>query len=459
MTAQLKEQIKKLPTESGIYLFKNSKNRSLYIGKALNLRNRAKSYLKTSNPRLQQMILETKKVDFIETGGDIEALILESQYIKKYQPPFNIMLRDDKQYAFVVFGEDEYPKIFITHQPEKDIVSSKYHVVRNDNKLKNHTTYYKLHTTDSYIGPFTEVGALKTTLRLLRRIFPYCTCTQTHHNYCLNYHIGKCPGFCCLKQQNQNLKLKNQNAKFYEKNIQHIKSILSGKKSSVTKNLEKEMKTLSKKQKYEKAQELQYKIKKIKRVFENARIIQDLPPFMIYHKDSQTMDFLQTLLNLRTPLRRIECYDIANIQGKHAVGAMVVFTNGQPDKNEYRKFKIYTKQTSDDTGMLKEVLTRRFNHSEWPYPDLIIIDGGKGQLSASLKAVSNFQFPISKKLEIIALTKNEKHMGYKIITENGKEISLSKLPLNTKNFLLQIDSEAHRFAISYYRQLHRKSIK
>ncbi len=419
-TAQLKEQVKNLPAGSGIYLFKNDKNKPIYIGKALNLKNRLSNYLKTSDDRIQKMIMEAKKLDFILTESDIEALILESQYIKKYMPDFNIMLRDDKQYGFVAFTQEKYPKIFITHHPMSD---------------------------EDFIGPFTEIGALKTTLRLLRKIFPYCTCTQTHHNYCLNYHIGKCPGFCCLKKPETN----DEQLKTYDKNIKAIKDILSGKKSSLIKNLEKEMKSLSDKQEYEKARNLQYKIEKLKRVFENAQIIQ-----------RQTTDNTETLIELKKILKisdlpvRIEAFDIANIQGKHAVGGMSVFSNGVPDKNQYRKFKIYTKNTADDTGMLKEVLTRRFRHPEWPMPDLILIDGGKGQLNTALQVLQDTKYKIQD-TKIIALTKNEHHIGYKITLKN-KEILLSKLSISLKNFLIQIDSEAHRFSISYYRKLHRKSL-
>ncbi|MDO8495853.1 MAG: GIY-YIG nuclease family protein [bacterium] len=427
---QLKEQIKKLPTRPGIYLFKNSKNKPLYIGKALNLKNRLKSYLKTSDPRLGQMILETKKINFIKTESDIEALILESQYIKKYRPDFNIVLRDDKQYGFVGFTHstssgqaEEYPKIFITHQP-----------------IKN----------EGFIGPFTDIGALKITLRLLRRIFPYCTCKQTHHNYCLNYHIGKCIGVCCLKHNEH----KNKEHKRYLKSIKAIKDILSGKKSSLIKKLEKEMKILSDQQEYEQALELQYKIEKLKRVFQNATIIENLKlknENYSGQRDKLAPIELQKLLKLKQLPARIEAYDIANIQGKYAVGAMVVFENGEPNKNEYRKFKIYTKNTADDTAMLKEVLTRRFNHPEWTMPDLILIDGGKAQFNTAKSIIKN--------IPIIALTKNEKHQGHKIITQSQKEVSLSELSTPLKNLILQINSEAHRFAISYYRKLHAKSIK
>lgn len=416
-TAQLKEQLKKLPNKPGVYLFKNSE-KILYIGKALSLKNRVSNYLKAEDSRLKKMISEATKIDFIETKNDIEALILESQYIKKNRPDFNIMLRDDKQYFYVGLTNDLYPKVFLTHQPQ--------------NAERNQI---------EFIGPFTDGSALKTTLRLLRRIFPYCTCKQSHNNYCLNYHIGKCIGDCCLKKtETDNLKRLT-----YKKNIKAIKDLLSGKKSSLIKDLQKEMRELSSKEEYEKAIVLQEKIEKIKRIFENALIIRDAK------ESSNVLKELAEVVGIERTITRIEAYDIANIQGTYAVGAMVVFTNGKPDKNEYRKFKIYTKNSPDDTGMLREVLIRRFKHPEWASPDLVIIDGGKGQLN-SARSITHPDIPV------ISIAKNEKHLGYKMLLMNN-EISLTKLSINLKNLLLQIDSEAHRFAISYYRHLHKKSVK
>jgi excinuclease ABC subunit C len=414
----------------------------------------------------------------VETDSEIEALIMESQYIKRYKPAFNIMLRDDKQFGFVGFTHsthsnasgqassgqaEDYPKIFITHQP-KTVSSFQFLVSRNSDKLK--TKHYKPET--SYIGPFTDMGALKTTLRYLRQIFPYCTCKQLHNNFCLNYHIGKCVGFCCLK--NQAVSNKQKVIRDYKKNIKVIKDILSGKKNYLLKNLEKEMVKLGKeaarsdnrseraslkeREKFNEAIELRNKIEKIKRVFENAKIIKSID--ISKYQYENVLVKLQHFFGLSQTPTRIEGYDVANIQGKHAVGTMVVFTDGRPNKNEYRKFKIYTKNTPDDTAMLKEILIRRFNHPDWKFPDLILMDGGKTQLSAALKVISNYNLLIA----VVALTKDERHRGNKIyITRENDPISLSKLPANVKNLLLQIDAEAHRFAISYYRKLHIKDVK
>ncbi len=420
-TAQLKEAIKKFPHRAGIYIFKNTKNKPLYIGKALDLKNRVGSYLKTKDQRMRKMVELAQSLKFIPTQSEIEALILESQMVKRYRTQFNIMLRDDKQYFFVGFTKNDMPRIYLTHQPD----------------------------SNKCIGPFTDGNALKITLRFLRSIFPYCTCKQTHHNYCLNYHIGKCLGFCCLKSE-----ASNKNKKTYANNTKAIEKILSGKKNSFVKELKKEAGNVAKRGNFKKAIELHSKIEKLERIFKNARIIRSSEIMKSYRSG------LESLLKLQKPIIRIEGYDVSNIQGAHATGSMVTFIHGQPDKNFYRKFKIHTKQTPDDTAMLREILERRFRHEEWPFPDLILIDGGKGQVNAARAAISKSKFLISKQIPIIALTKNKKHIGEKIYISGRKyPIFLTKLSPADKNLLLSINSEAHRFAIGYYRKLHRKLFK
>ena len=429
---KLKKLISGAPAGPGIYIFTDADNKKLYIGKASNIKARLSSYLKTSDHRILQMLSRATDIKTFETDSEIEALIMESQQIKRHQPSFNIMLRDDKQFFYVVFSNGNFPKISITHQPRQD--------------------------TD-FVGPFTDGTALKTTLRYLRKAFPYCACKKPHNNFCLNYHIGKCAGFCCLKKTELSIEYKV--LREYKKNIKALKNILSGKKILVIKSIEKEMKTTAKKGGLQKAIELRRKLKSIKRVFDNAKILNT--KYLILNtktekESSYPLKQLTRIVGMNRLPRRIEGYDIAHIQGKYAVGAMTVFTlqqsSGQvdynPDKNEYRKFKIYTKNTPDDTAMLKEILIRRFNHPEWPMPDLILIDGGKAQLNTAHKIVKN--------IPIIALTKNEKHLGVKFfVTGKKNPISLSKIPADVKNLLLRIDSEAHRFAISYYRQLHERA--
>ncbi len=241
--------------------------------------------------------------------------------------------------------------------------------------------------------------------------------------------------------------LKNQEMKFYQTNIKAIRDILSGKKVSLIKNLKKEMGQFAQKGELEKAIELRNKIKDVEQIFKNAKIIKNSDILKTYRSG------LESLLGLKKLIIRIEGYDISNLQGVHATGSMVTFINGIPDKNFYRKFKIHAKQSPDDTAMLKEVLERRFRHSEWPFPDLIIVDGGKGQLNAARSTLATFNISIP----IIGISKNEHHVGHQLITSGRKNpLSLTKLSPTDKNLLLQIDSEAHRFAIGYYRKLHRK---
>jgi excinuclease ABC subunit C len=249
----------------------------------------------------------------------------------------------------------------------------------------------------------------------------------------------------------------------YKRNIKSIKEILLGKKDSLLKDLEKEMIKFGKKQQFEKAIELRDKIEKIKKVFENAKIIKTFD-----QKNEELITDLENILELKELPNRIESYDIANIQGQHAVGVMVVFNlkqdfnqiNYVPNKNEYRKFKIYTQKSPNDTGMLKEVLMRRFKHTEWPIPDVILIDGGKGQLNSAHSVITNQSLNLnSKKIKIIALTKDRKHKGVKIyIWGKSKPIFLSNLSEDFKKLILNLDSEAHKLAINYYRLVHRRSL-
>src|SRR3989344_1665018 len=472
---------KKIPSSPGIYFFsagggKETLRRVLYIGKAANLKKRLNSYKKAADLRIQKMLETASKLDWQETGSEIEALILESQLIKKHRPLFNIMLRDDKQYFYVGIthstgskqAKEEFPRIFLTHQPRIE-TSNKRQGARKEKKET--WSLGSLSLVSEYMGPFTEGASIKTTLKLLRKIFPYCTCKQKHNRYCLNYHIGNCLGFCCLNEKgirDYELGIMEEQRKEYGKNIKAVKDILNGKRIPVLNHLQKEIGQLGENQEFEKAIVLRDKIAKLEKVFANAKVIKQ----MNYESGimNQTLKELAKVLQLKKIPERIEGYDVSNIQGRFATGSMVVFTpstlrdasgqasSGQatyhPDKNEYRKFKIRTVSPDQggDVAMLKEMLTRRFNHPEWQFPDLILIDGGKGQLNTALSV-------IPKNISVIALTKDKKHRGHHVFSNTKKTATpLFDWPLPVKNLILFIDSEAHRFAISYYRKLHRKTI-
>lgn len=214
------------------------------------------------------------------------------------------------------------------------------------------------------------------------------------------------------------------------------------------------MHRLAKQDEFEKAIELRQKLENLKRVFENARIIQRDTNTRMRANDTNVLSELKRILELPVVPRRIEAYDISNIQGAHAVGAMVTFTNGRPDKSFYRKFKIHTKQSPNDTAMLREIISRRFNHSEWPPPDLILVDGGIGQINTARKVLKEKRI----RIPVIGISKDERHRGKKMVLVVKRPIPLNNILSGVKNLMLNINSEAHRFAISYYRKTHRKRI-
>ena len=452
--ATLKNIVKNIPDTPGVYRFQDGKKQDIYIGKASSIKKRLGSYLKTTDSRIQKMIVSADHLTHIETDSDIEALILESQLIKQQRPQFNIMLRDDKQYFFVGFTNDNFPRIFLTHQPYSSggriLAPRPGEPVPSVPPLRGSpsTTGFKNRPPAEFVGPFTDGASLKATLKFLRNIFPYCTCSQKHHNFCLNYHIGKCLGVCCLKETQP-----REQHKRYMANIKALRDILNGRRPLLVKELKKEMEIAGKKHDFTRAIELRTKLERLERVFYNAQVIKHSEILKSFNSG------LPKLLKTRKPIIRIEGYDVSNIQGKHATGSMVTFINGLPDKNFYRKFNIKTVRGSNDTAMLREILERRLNHPEWPFPDLILIDGGKGQLNAALttlreSGIKNYES------RIIALSKDAHHKGHQIFIPNRKQpLPLTKLGVTDKNLLLTIDSEAHRFAINHYRKLHRNTLK
>lgn len=415
LARQLQEHIRRFPAKPGVYTFKNTHGAPLYIGKAANLKSRLSAYPKTADVRIQRMIEIAESIEFQETDSDIEALILESQLIKRHKPQFNIVMRDDKQYFYVIVTSDEFPRLVVTHQPILGLGKRAQSIGRK-RTLSPHL--YAL--TRNIVGPFTDGSSLKATLRILRRLFPYCTCTQKHHVRCLNAHIGKCPGYCCLK-----VPATSAQKAAYRRNIGIIRDILQGKRSRLVKALDHDA---------------------IRRVFRNAQI-----NVRMAHKEAPG---------------RVEGYDIAHIQGQHATGAMIVFTDGAPDTSQYRLFTIKTVTGADDTAMLKEVLIRRFNHhgpdapveAQWPLPDLIVVDGGKAQLNVVVQSLKIKNSTL--KIPVIALTKDDRHRGSHIYTTSSKTPTpLATLPVDTRDLILAVDAEAHRFAIAHYRKLHRKRLR
>ncbi len=412
----IKEKLKKLPKSPGIYFFKNKSKKIIYVGKASVLKNRVSQYFLKSQKhslKTQKLIENVFDFDILICDSEIDALIQEAYFIKKYNPKYNIVLRDDKNYFFVGITKEGFPRIFITHQVQK---------------IKN----------AKYIGPFTEGFALKETLKLLRKIFPYRHCVKLPKKACLQYHLKRCLAPCIDKSTKTNIK----------KNIRYIEKILKGEKQNILKKLELEIKKYSKEEKFEKAQEIKKQIENIKKIFEHKYSLQNFKNIkrnLINWEKSEK--YIQNLLNTKNKISRVECYDISNISGKHAVGSMVVFNNGLPNKKEYRKFKIkFSGDEPNDPKMMQEILKRRFLHENWQKADLIILDGGKTQLNAVLKTADEKQL-------IISLAKKNEEI---YTTSSLLPFPTEKMPEDLKFFFQQIRNEAHRFAITFHRKLRAK---
>ncbi len=413
--------IESLPKEPGIYIYRDANQKIIYVGKAINLKNRVSSYFKGKNldPKTTKLVENIHNLEFVVCGSEIEALLLESELIKRYKPKYNIDWKDDKNYCYIRISDDEYPRIFVVRQMDE--------------------------SASRYIGPFVDVLAVKNSLKILRKVFPYCTCRVANDKVCLYYHLRLCRG------HGQGYISPSE----YRKTVRNLENFLNGKKEIVVKNLQKEMKDLSKQSEFEKAAEVRDKLISLDKI----RLMHILENQRDTNLD-KALAGLMNMLSLPKIPNRIECYDISNISGKFAVGSMIVFEDGIPKKSDYRRFEIKNVKQINDFAMLQEVLRRRFTNTNRrndksfeASPDLIIIDGGKGQLSSVKKELMLLKVSIEtiglakKNEEIIHLDK--KNIFYKLKTDGNSEV----------RFLLQrIRDEAHRFAITYHRNKRSKAL-
>jgi len=435
-------KIEKLPKTAGVYCFKDGK-KILYIGKATSIRERVKNHFHPVKYR-EAVILpkaklfnRVKQIGYSKTNSEIEALILEANLIKKYQPKYNVVWRDDKNYFYLGVTKEDFPRVFWTHQTK----------LKTDNlKLK----------TD-YVGPFVDGKSLKATLKSLRKVFPYRSCYKIPNRPCLWYQLNRCPAPCLLKSSTDEdrifIMLNKKMKKECQENAKNLMKILKEGKNPVLKDLKREMKFASKKQCFEEAAKIRDQIVALEKILAHSKIFS---PENQYRANSVMANYydiekwFKKILIIKKRVSRIEAYDVSNIQGQEATGSMVTFINGQPDKNFYRRFKIKISGKPDDIAMIKEILSRRFKHSEWPYPDLILIDGGKAQLKAALSV-----YPTPGVGKVMALAKKINEL----FIEGEKEpILLKNLPRGIFNLILQLRDEAHRFAISYHRKLREKHL-
>jgi excinuclease ABC subunit C len=398
----IKLKNKTLPETPGVYLMKGAKGKLLYVGKAGNLRRRVESYFSRPHDyRIQKLVSEIRAIDYRNTDTAIEALILESALIKRYQPPFNVREKDDTSFLYIeITDRDEHgkkiPFPFVSAVRGKDASRGKR------------------------FGPFTASSQAREALKIIRRIFPFSThkaISDTRYakeaRPCFDYQIGLCPGTCAGVISRSE----------YQKNIRNIILFLQGKKERIAKQLEQEMKMAGRKLQFEEAERL-------KRQLFALRHIQDVA--LLHEPITNDLQLTTTF--------RIEGYDISNISGDSAVGSMVVFINGKPDKHEYRKFRIKTVRGANDVAMMREVILRRFRNS-WQLPNLILVDGGLPQARAVARAIRES----GRRIPVVGLAKGPERKRNDIIGAIPKETDLRTL--------IRVRDEAHRFAITYHKKL------
>ncbi len=537
--------MKRLPNSPGVYIMKDTEGNILYVGKAANLRHRVNSYFAASqklSSKTMQLVSHIHDLDFFVTSSEQEALILELTLIKQHRPPYNVRLKDDKTFPYLkIDSEDGWPRIYLTRRLVQD--------------------------GGHYFGPFASAMSVRQTIKVIREIFPFRSCTKpitgADSKACLEYHIGKCLGPCIGAASRED----------HKEVIKQVILFLEGKQERILRDLENRMKEAAKVLEYEKAALLRDRIDAIQRVIEGQRIAarvkgeqdaiafaQDndqacvqvffirggkligresfilqgtrseepqqimtsfvkqfyhsapyIPPLILLQhpvEDADTIEgWLETrrgagveirvphrgykaqLMNLvvenarqcleqqkikqmappelslaldeiqrelrlpRSPLR-IEGYDISNIQGKLAVGSMAVFARGKPKPAHYRRFKIKTVSGADDYAMLAEVLKRRFKHVEnttdrWPHPDMVLVDGGRGQLNAALSALREAGVG---DIPVASLAKENEEI---FIPGSPKPIVLPRTS-PALQLLQRLRDESHRFAIGYHRRLRKK---
>ena len=319
----LKEKIKNLPITSGVYLFKDTDGRIIYVGKAVSIRRRVESYFRGKHQSFKTDLLveHIHDVEIIGTHSEAEALILEASLIKKYQPKYNVELKDDKTYPYIQITKEEFPLVSVIRlnaRKRKDIKADFY-------------------------GPYVNPSLIREALGIIRKIFHFRTCDPFANKPCLDLHIGLCVAPC----------IGNISKLAYAKNIRHIRLILEGKKDDLYKNLQRDMEELACIKDFEAAAKVRDQIRAIGALYSGTK---DINSF----KEAEQ---LQRTFGLERAPERIECFDISNIMGHQAVGSMVSFLNGKPDKRNYRRFKIKTVVGIDDFRMIAEIVRRQIGRA------------------------------------------------------------------------------------------------
>lgn len=424
----IKRSLPVLPNSPGVYLMRDNTSAIIYIGKAKNLKKRVASYFlgsKNSIERVGALVSSIQHIDYVPTASEIDALVLERRLINQYKPNFNVMWKDDKSYPYVKLTlKEDFPRLLLTRHKERD--------------------------GSIYFGPYPNVRQLRHFLKWIwrKKFFALRPCkleVQEGHPYpyekvksCLYLHTKECPAPC----------LGHISSVDYKKIAERARWFFSGQKSKVIEQWEKEMAAHAKKLNYEEAAAVRNRIDTLKHMDERVtfgEVTESMLDLRI--NESRATQDLMKGLGLKKPPENIECFDISHFQGTEKVGSMIRFEHGRPNKSQYRKFIIRSVEGIDDFKAMAEVVGRRYRRlraERKTFPDLVLIDGGKGQLSAALNVLKEEKI---SGLEVAALAKQEEE-----VFRPGEKNSI-RLPQDSAGLLLlrQIRDEAHRFAITFHR--------
>ena len=425
-----REKVRAFPTTPGVYLIKDARGRVIYIGKAVNLRSRVGSYFTQAaaeDRRTADLVAEIADVDFIETDSEVDAMLLEARLIKDTQPRFNQELKDDKTFPYLeIFVREDFPRVEFTRTP--------------------HASGTKLY------GPFANAKKLRGAIAVLQKIFKFRTCSLDIEEGderwrwfrpCLLASIGQCTAPC-------NLRISKEE---YRKDIQRLRMFLDGKKAKLLKQMRSEMEQAARALEFERAARIRDEIEALENLNLRGDLEQHAQPEVFYIDPKKGMAGLKKVFKLAELPRRIEGIDVAHLQGGETVASLVQFIDGLPFKHGYKRYRIRTVEGADDFAAIREVVSRRFRRlqqEEESFPDILLIDGGKGQLNAALQAMQaiGIRPPLT-----ISLAKREEEV---YVPGESAPRRLSRHSYGLR-LLQYIRDESHRFAQSYHHLLRRKS--
>jgi len=395
-----------LPPVPGVYLMKDAKGVLLYVGKATSLKTRAPAhFIRPHDARIAQMTTKVAHIDWIETPSAVEALMLEAKLIKKHQPPYNVLEKDDKSYLYLVFTREEFPKpVFIRA----------YEFVRMPKRR-----FWKV------FGPFQSGASVKAALESLRRAFPWTMCQPGQKRPCFYRHLGLCPGVCTGEISSAD----------YKKIMEDLAKFFEGKRTTVVRGLTKAMERAAKDERFEEAAELRNRLRAVERMRDIS----------VTKREDRLDAFVDVF-------GRVEGYDISNTSGKDSVGSMVVFEDGEAKKSAYRIFTIKSVEGPNDVASMAEVMRRRFARAAtgekgWRIPDLLLIDGGAMQMAAVQEVLDSYKL----RIPMVGIAKGPDRKKDELLYDKADH-ELARLVHAFKPLLQRVRDEAHRFAGVWHRR-------